>query len=322
MIVLRGDRDFYSDLFTLKDFDAAIAQSPDHVNTANAGTKKKATTYSGSTARGIQRVLSDMWDGHTLMLDRINERNPKLALFCRILGPELGRSFQTNAYLTPPHSQGYFPHWDNHEVFILQVMGSKRWKIEKRRRAFPGLGDKMGEEGRELRGDIYSFTLEQGDLIYIPRGFVHAADCGEDPSLHITLGIRPFFLEELLAVAIKAAVQRDERWRTGLPLGIMRGHREQVVRRAVTALREIADETLLALWSINSRRNWLRPFRSTCRARLWIIFSQRPLSWMIAWAPAGHRLSAACRRRLGSAELWSPKHRLSPLSLKKPCISL
>jgi bifunctional lysine-specific demethylase and histidyl-hydroxylase NO66 len=124
-------------------------------------------------------------------------------------------------------------------------MGSKRWNIEKKRRVVPGLGERMGEDGRELRGDLHSFTLEQGDLIYIPRGFVHAAECGEVPSLHITFDVRPFFLEEILAAAIKATVRNDERWRAALPLGFMHGQRESIVRRALTALREITDETFL-----------------------------------------------------------------------------
>lgn len=245
LIVPRRDPDFYGDLFTLKDFDAAIARAPDHVNTANAGANKKSVAHRGNTVKGIEAVLADMRDGHTLMLDRLNECDPKLGLFCRLLGPELGSSFQTNLYLTPPHGQGSFPHWDNHDVFILQVMGSKRWKIEKKRRLFPGLGERMGEDGRELRGNLHSFTLEQGDLIYIPRGFVHAAECGEVPSLHITFGVKPFFLQEILGAAIQAAVQRDERWRTALPLGFMHGQRETVVRRAMAALREITDETFL-----------------------------------------------------------------------------
>ena len=83
------------------------------------------------------------------MLDRLNERDPRLALFCRMLGPELGRSFQTNAYLTPPYGQGYLPHWDNHEVFILQVMGSKRWNIEKKRRASSWFGGQDGRRGTQ-----------------------------------------------------------------------------------------------------------------------------------------------------------------------------
>jgi ribosomal protein L16 Arg81 hydroxylase len=245
LIVLRRNPHFYGDLFTLEDFDAAIAGAPDHVNTANAAVNKRGVTYRTNTARGIQSVLTDMREGGTLMLDRMNERNPKLGLLCRLLGPQLGSSFQTNLYLTPRHGRGYLPHWDNHDVFILQVMGSKHWKVEKQRRSLPALGERMGEDGRELRGDVHAVTLGQGDLIYIPRGFIHAAECGEDPSLHITFGIKPFFLEELLTAAMRAAVQRNERWRAALPLGFMHGRREQVVRQAMAALREIADESFL-----------------------------------------------------------------------------
>lgn len=245
LILQRGDPGFYGDLFTLKDFDAAIARSPDRVSAANARTNNRPVTHRANTVRGIEAVLADMRDGHTLMLDRLNEREPKLGLFCRLLGPELGSSFQTNLYLTPAHGQGFRPHWDNHDVFVLQMAGSKRWSVEKQRRLVPGLGEKMGEDGRELRGELHACTLEPGDLIYIPRGFVHAAECGEELSLHITFGIRPFFLQEILAAVIQGAVRRDERWRAALPLGFMQGSPGPVVQRAMAALREITDETFL-----------------------------------------------------------------------------
>jgi ribosomal protein L16 Arg81 hydroxylase len=277
LIVQRGDPGFYGDLFTLKDFDAAIAGAPDHVNTANAAANKKGVINRAATVRGIERVLADMRDGHTLMLDRLNERDPKLGLFCRLLGPQLGSSFQTNLYLTPAHGQGYLPHWDNHDVFVLQVVGSKRWKIEKTRRTVPGLGEKMGEGGRELRGEIHSVLLEQGDLIYIPRGFVHAAECGAVPSLHITFGIRPFFLEELLAVAIKSAVRRDARWRAALPIGFMHGEREQVVRRAMVALREITDERFLGAVVDQFRKELVETFPLDVSGQVLDFFQPAPI---------------------------------------------
>jgi hypothetical protein len=104
----------------------------------------------------------------------------------------------------------------------------------------------MGDEGRELRGDLHSFTLEQGDIIYIPRGFVHAAECGSEPSLHITLGVTAIVMEDLLNAAIKAALQRDERLRVALPLGFMRGGGGELVNRTMAVLRETADETFLS----------------------------------------------------------------------------
>jgi ribosomal protein L16 Arg81 hydroxylase len=244
LVIHRKNRDFYGDLFTLQDFDQAITRSPDYVKLANYATNKNAS-YKAGMVKGLEAVLADMRDGGTLVLDQMHNREPKLALLCRALGPEFGYRFQTNLYLTPPHGKGFSPHWDNHDVFILQVLGSKHWKIEKERRCFPGKSETMGEEGREIRGEPSSFTLEQGDLIYIPRGFIHAAECGTEPSLHITLGVTAIFWDDLLNAIIKAAVLRDPRLRTALPLGSMNGSPKALVAGVMTTLREITDEKFL-----------------------------------------------------------------------------
>jgi lysine-specific demethylase/histidyl-hydroxylase NO66 len=36
---------------------------------------------------------------------------------------------QINAYLTPPAQAGFPPHFDNTDLFILQVAGSKEWCV-------------------------------------------------------------------------------------------------------------------------------------------------------------------------------------------------
>ncbi len=232
------------DLFTLQDFDEALTRAPSYVKVADATTKKNKALNTGA-APDLEAILANMRDGSTLILDGLHRQDPKLARLCALFGPEFGHRFQTNLYLTPPHGKGFTPHWDNHDVFIIQVVGSKNWHIEKTRRVFPAKYDKIGEEGRELVGDTYSFTLKQGDLIYIPRGFVHAAECGSEPSLHITLGLGAIFLETLLYATIKTAIQRDERLRVALPLGFMNGNHEGVISRISEALREAADETLI-----------------------------------------------------------------------------
>jgi ribosomal protein L16 Arg81 hydroxylase len=253
LIVHRKNPNYYGDLFTLADFDEALAHHSNRVATYNAGGQKQkkhgrysSTTYETTTVNGLESILASMRAGDTLMLDRLDERNAKLDLLCRMVGPELGTPVHTNLYLTPPDGQGTYPHWDNHDVFILQVVGSKHWKIEKARRCEPDRFEKMEKDDRELKGELYHFTLERGDLVYIPRGYVHAAECGAEPSLHITFAVYPiFFLEEVLSAAIKAASRRDSGLRAGLPPGLMRGGPEPVVRRAMAALREICDETFL-----------------------------------------------------------------------------
>jgi ribosomal protein L16 Arg81 hydroxylase len=244
LVVHRKDPNYYSGLFNLQDFEEAVTRGPDYVKVANAATKKGASYKAGMT-EGLEAVLGDMRAGCSLVLDQVHNREPKLGLLCRVLAAELGHRFQINLYLTPANGQGFTPHWDNHDVFILQTVGSKNWKIEKQRRLLPGKEQSMGDEGRELREDLHSFVLEQGDLIYIPRGFVHAAECESEPSLHITLGVTGVFWDDLLYAAVKAALLQDERLRHALPLGFHQTPNDPMIGRLKGVFRELADETFL-----------------------------------------------------------------------------
>jgi ribosomal protein L16 Arg81 hydroxylase len=237
LIVHRNDRDYYDDTLTLDDFDRHIASTPSYVKTAEAKTKAHAKTETDST-KGVENLLSQMWSGHTLVLDQLQQREPKLSHLCRVLQRELGYGMQTNCYLTPPNGAGFTPHWDNHDVFVLQVLGSKHWKMEHERRRLPARGDYMAdEEGRFVREDAASFILKQGDLIYIPRGVVHAAECGAEPSLHITLGIHPRTWDDLLNSTIADLVRQDESLRYALPPGFMSGPKDALVSGIITILK-------------------------------------------------------------------------------------
>lgn len=245
LIIHRDDRAYYGDLFTLQDFDESISRGPSYVKTAEATAKKQAKHH-GATADALENVLTDMRDGHTLILDGMQNFDPKLKTLCRMLGQETGFKYQTNIYLTPPSGKGFTAHWDNHDVFVLQVLGSKHWKVEKNRRTLPAK-DAYTEEGeREFRGEVYEFTLQQGDMVYIPRGFIHAAECGAENSMHITLGIYPTTWDDLLFAAAKVAAMRDESLRYALPFGYMKGDGAGIVKRLAAELHGMADPILLA----------------------------------------------------------------------------
>jgi ribosomal protein L16 Arg81 hydroxylase len=202
--------------------------------------------HAGETASGLERSFTEMRGGATLVLDSLHQHDAKLGLLCRLLDQQLGHRHQTNLYLTPPNGQGFTPHWDNHDVFILQVMGSKHWRVEKQhRRKLPFHDEKILDEARQLVGERDAFTLNQGDMVYIPRGYVHAAECGPEPSLHITLGMVPFTWAELLQAMTKAAIQKDDRLRAALPLGFIGADTTKLMNGALAALREMADKAFL-----------------------------------------------------------------------------
>lgn len=245
LIVHREDSDYYGDLFTLEDFDASLRSSRGNIKTAEAATKKVAK-HQGSGPKTLERILTDMRDGHTLVLDGMQAINPKLGSMCRLLAQETGEGFQTGIYLTPPDGKGFLPHWDNHDVFVMQVMGFKHWKIEKDRRTLPPRDGIIEMQDRDLRGELHEFTLQQGDLVYIPRGFVHAAQCGSEASMHITMGMNHNSWDQLLNAAITAAVSRDDSLRLSLPAGYMKGNGAGIVNHLADVLHNSANPDFLA----------------------------------------------------------------------------
>jgi len=94
------------------------------------------------------------------------------------LEPAFGSYVGCNVYCTPANSQGFAPHYDDIEAFILQTMGCKRWRVYPPR----GTGGQSGILPRHSSRDykqheagepVLECLLEPGDLLYIPRGWVH-----------------------------------------------------------------------------------------------------------------------------------------------------
>src|SRR5258708_3121010 len=92
----------------------------------------------------------------------------------------------------PPMPLG--PHWDGHDVLILQVHGRKLWKVYPMTREHPIQGDPKDEKPPEE--PVWEGMLESGDLLYIPRGWWHVAVPVDEPTLHLTVGLhRPTGLD-------------------------------------------------------------------------------------------------------------------------------
>ncbi len=127
-------------------------------------------------------------EGATLIIDAIDEAHTPL----RILAENLEKTFheyvQVNAYAGWGKTIGFDLHWDDHDVFVLQMEGRKAWKIYGQSRRSPLFRDKA-ETFKPPQNVIWEGILEQGDLLYIPRGWWHVATAIGEPTLHLTFGI-------------------------------------------------------------------------------------------------------------------------------------
>jgi lysine-specific demethylase/histidyl-hydroxylase NO66 len=130
-----------------------------------------------------------------------------------------------NIYLTPSGSQGFAPHYDDIEAFVLQLEGRKHWKLYKPRsegEVLPRYSSSNFNED-EIGSPVLDVVLEPGDMLYFPRGFIHQAKSVPDlHSLHITVSACQKntwgdLLEKLAPAALKLALEEDVEFRKALP---------------------------------------------------------------------------------------------------------
>ncbi|MDT7602976.1 MAG: hypothetical protein QOF61_973 [Acidobacteriota bacterium] len=127
-------------------------------------------------------------DGATLVLDAVEELHAPLTRLAETLELIFSEHVQINLYAGWRTSRGFDLHWDDHDVFILQVAGRKRWRIYGETRPFPVV-DESDPAPKPTDEPLWEETLEDGDLLYIPRGWWHVAFPLDEPTLHLTVGI-------------------------------------------------------------------------------------------------------------------------------------
>ena len=150
-------------------------------------------------------MFQEFGHGATIVFQGTHRYWEPLALFCRELEQGLGHPVQANAYVTPPGSQGFDAHEDEHDVFVLQSHGTKRWQIHERHDLPP------------TRPALIDSPISPGDVLYIPAGFPHSASTQEQASVHITVGILSLTWRAALGEAVKLA-EADQLASEPLPL--------------------------------------------------------------------------------------------------------
>ncbi|NXH12251.1 RIOX1 oxygenase, partial [Bucco capensis] len=252
LLVRRGNPGYYAGLFSTADFDSALRGGEVHF-----GTHLDVTSY----AEGVrethnpsgQALPAVVWDfyqnGCSLRLLSPQTFSPAVWHFLSILQEHFGSMVGANTYLTPPGTQGFAPHYDDIEAFVLQLEGKKHWRVYSPRmdtEVLPQFSSANLTQA-ELGEPMLETVLEAGDLLYFPRGFIHQGDCLSDAhSLHITVSSYQRntwgdLLEKLLPAALHMALEEDVEYRQGLPmdyLGYMGIANSDVVNSRRTAFME------------------------------------------------------------------------------------
>ncbi len=95
----------------------------------------------------------------------------------------------TNVYCSPAGTQGFQCHFDLHEVFVLQVAGSKHWRVFDPTEEAPFEPWRIEDVPGDAVPPYIDVTLRPGDVLYVPRGHWHYATARDEASVHVTVGI-------------------------------------------------------------------------------------------------------------------------------------
>jgi lysine-specific demethylase/histidyl-hydroxylase NO66 len=194
---------------------------------------KRFTSPQGAGAEIADQVSSDavlrlFAEGSTVVLQGLHRLWPPLIDFAGQLAADLGHPTQVNAYITPPSSRGFSPHYDVHDVFVLQVAGEKHWTIHEPVLADPLRSQPWTDRPAEVaaaaeRPPVIDTVLRPGDALYLPRGYLHSAVALGQISAHLTVGVHSVTrwgaVESALDL-VRTMATEDEELRSSLPLGV------------------------------------------------------------------------------------------------------
>jgi hypothetical protein len=199
LVVPRGEVGRFDDLLSEQDVERLVTETG--LRTPGFRLVKAGETVSGYTTdlpwrpsaftgvADVPRVLEEFERGATVVLQGLHHLWLPLARYCRHLEAFLGHPAQANAYYTPAGSQGLPVHHDTHEVISLQVAGQKRWLVYEPVLELPLKNQRYRSALGEPGEPVLDVTLQAGDTLYLPRGWLHQALTSEADSLHITVGV-------------------------------------------------------------------------------------------------------------------------------------
>lgn len=249
----------FSDLFSSASVDELVAdrglRTP-FARMAKEGSVLGSGRFTGSGGFGAEigdqldsdKVLREFADGSTLVLQGLHRTWEPLAEFTRQLIADIGHPIQVNAYITPASSRGFDAHYDVHDVFVIQIAGEKRWTIHEPvyrdpLRSDPWSDHKDAVVERSQQTPYLEETFRPGDVLYLPRGWVHSATALGDYTIHLTIGVSAHTRSEL-AERMISRLSASPGLRAALPMSVDRmtpGALQALVREATADLIELLD---------------------------------------------------------------------------------
>jgi len=143
-----------------------------------------------------ERVRHFLREGATMVLDFAESLSPSVASVAAALQVWFAGPVTCNIYCSWRTHPGFGSHFDATDVVVMQIIGSKKWRVYEGRIEHPvempgyettGLPQDYHEQ--QKGAELMAPELTPGDLLYLPRGQYYDALASSEASLHLTFGV-------------------------------------------------------------------------------------------------------------------------------------
>jgi hypothetical protein len=236
--LLRGPPERAAGLISLHEVVAAVAgdddpqgrflSRPEHIVPGAVPSPSFVASLQGGVTQGSEAVWAYIESGHPLVWNGARGATQALDALAEDLAGAFEAHVWPNIYATGEAGTALDMHFDPHEVLAIQCEGRKEWTISAVRVSYPLDLPELKpaiQRALELRRDeamaetLMTFTVEPGDVVYIPRGQFHNARAVGGRSLHVTFAISPASGVDVVQ-ALRHAALNESLFREYLPPAI------------------------------------------------------------------------------------------------------
>ncbi|CAK8992307.1 unnamed protein product [Durusdinium trenchii] len=157
------------------------------IETLRHPVSKQGFRASKPSLNPVQYIQEAFLQGHSMVINSLNKWSEPGARLAKELHKACDLPIDVYMYLTPPYSQSYGFHSDVMDAFMVQLAGSKLWKLCD----VPSWMSLSEDENdpKKLNASCEEIQMKGGDVMYVPYGTLHQASTSSDFSMHLTVNI-------------------------------------------------------------------------------------------------------------------------------------
>jgi ribosomal protein L16 Arg81 hydroxylase len=137
-----------------------------------------------TTRVDIAKVEQFLAEGYSLVVTPIQSHVPSLSTLCENIAAHLSEQIKVGVVVTTGSGGAFKLHYDPEDLIILQVEGTKRWRIYGPAVPNPVIGMPKPPPPAES-APLFDEVLQPGDMLFLPAGNWHHCENGPGRSLHL-----------------------------------------------------------------------------------------------------------------------------------------